>query len=231
MERGARGIRSTFLLLLGLLTLMPAGVAQHSQTLQHDQTLVLTGRSGEIPVARIGGRHFVEVEALTRLANGSLKFNGHQIVLTLPFSGGDAAASPAASHAPSGFSKDFVKAGIEQMAVIREWRSTLTTAVKGGYPINEHWTESFRARAQQSLLLATVTASTESDHKAVQLLTNEFNNMKALCDRFLETSKSHTYIPTTALDNDPLDQKILDCAHSLAAMAASNQFEDNGSCR
>jgi hypothetical protein len=63
------------------------------------------------------------------------------------------------------------------------------------------------------------------------LLNNEFNNMKKLSDRFVEANQSRTYVPPTALDNDPLDQKILSCAHSLAAMAANNQFVDDGSCQ
>jgi hypothetical protein len=54
--------------------------------------------------------------------------------------------------------------------------------------------------------------------------------MKKLSDRFAEAKKSRTYVPTDALESDPLDKRILGCAHSLAAMAASNQFIDDGSC-
>jgi hypothetical protein len=54
--------------------------------------------------------------------------------------------------------------------------------------------------------------------------------MKALTDRFLAANRSRTYIPTHALDNDPLDQRILNCGHALAAMAANNQFVDDASC-
>jgi len=39
-----------------------------------------------------------------------------------------------------------------------------------------------------------------------------------------------TYIAPDALENDPLDKKIVNCAHSLGAMAASGQFHDDGSC-
>jgi len=31
--------------------------------------------------------------------------------------------------------------------------------------------------------------------------------------------------------NDPLNKKIINCAHSLAAMAANGQFVDDGSCQ
>jgi hypothetical protein len=39
-----------------------------------------------------------------------------------------------------------------------------------------------------------------------------------------------SYIPRDALKNDPLDQKIITCARSLAAIAASGEFQDDASC-
>ena len=90
---------------------------------------------------------------------------------------------------------------------------------------------SFSDRAQHDLRLVSLAASTESDKNALHLLTNEFNNMKQLSDRFVEANKSRTYIRTDALENDPIDRRILNCGHSLAAMAASGQFVDDGSCQ
>jgi len=199
---------------------------------QQSHTVVLSGHSGELAVVQMGGRNYVELEALARLANASLSFRGNQIVLSLPTSNSSGETSGVRTSEPAspGFSKEFLKAGIELMSAIREWRSTLTNAVQRGFPITEDWITAFSTRAQSSLRLATVAASTESDRNAVQLLTNEFNNMKKLSDRFLKANESRDYISPNALDNDPLDQKILNCAHSLAAMAANNQFVDDGSC-
>jgi len=192
---------------------------------QHNRTLAVTGHSGEIPVTEMGGRSYVEIEAFTRLANGSLSFRGNQIVLILPPSNANA------TTAAQGFTKEFLKAGIEQMSVIREWRSTLINAVQRGFPITGDWMTSFSDRAQHNLRLVSLAASTESDKNAFQLLTNEFNNMKQLSDRFVDANKSRTYSGTDALENDPLDRRILDCGHALAAMAASGQFTEDGSCR
>jgi hypothetical protein len=195
---------------------------------QQNRTLIVTGHSGEAAVAEMGGHSYVEIEALARLTGGSLNFNGTQIILTLPGSAASASTSTQASS--SGFSKEFLRAGIEEMAVIREWRVTLRNAVQRGYPITEDWVGAFQARAEQSLRLVSLAAATESDKSAFQLLTNEFNNMKSLSGRFLEASRSRTYVAPDTLDNDPLDQRILNCARGLAAMAASGQFTDDGSC-
>jgi len=197
-----------------------------------NRTLVLTGHPQELPVVEMGGRLYVDIEALTRLANGSLSFRGNQIVLTLPATANTPVHSLEAGQSEaSGFSKEFLKAVIEEMAEIREWRSALMNAIRHGHPVTEDWMGTFHGQARQSLRLVSLAASTESDRNALQLLTNEFNNMKKLSDRFVDAYKSRTYISPNALDNDLLDQKILNCAHSLAAMAASNQFVDDGSCQ
>ena len=221
--------------LLTLLTVvflgsLPLFVIVHAAP--QNRTLLLAGHPGEIPVVEMGGRSYVEIEALTRLANGSLSFRGSQIVVTLPSLGADTPAnhSETDQSAVSGFSKDFLKAAIEEMAVIREWRSTLTNAIRQGFPVTEDWVSSFHAQAQKNLRLVSLAAATESDRNALKFVTNELTNMKKLSDRFVDANKSRTYIATDALKNDPLDQRILNCAHSLATMAANNQFVDDSSC-
>ena len=54
--------------------------------------------------------------------------------------------------------------------------------------------------------------------------------MQQLSDKMLAMRKNMTYIAPDALANDPLDQKIINCAHSLSAMAANGQFHDDGAC-
>ena len=224
LQRGLRLVTLLFFCSLPIFVMVHAA--------PQNRTLVLTGHPGELPVLETGGRSYVDIEALTRLANGTLNFRGNQIVLTLPTGGASAPPTNSETDHPgvSGFSKDFLKAGLEEMAVIREWRSGLINAIRQGHPVTEDWVGTFRAQAQQNLRLVSLAASTDTDRNALQLLNNEFNNMKKLSNRFVEANKSRTYISPNAWESDPLDQKILNCAHSLAAMASNNQFVDDGSC-
>jgi hypothetical protein len=219
-------LQKRFSLLSMLFVVLALQVLTLALFAQQSRTLVVAGHAGELAVVEMGGHSYVEVESLARLANSSLSFRGNQIVLTL---------SPPNAGLPAtgarGFTKEFLKAGIEQMSVIREWRSTLISAIQRGYPITDEWMKSFSDQAQQNLRLVSVAVSSESDKNAFQLLTNEFNNMKQLSDRFVAANKSSTYIRSDAVENDPLDRKILNCGHSLAAMAASGQFVDDGSCQ
>jgi hypothetical protein len=214
----------------GVLLAIP--VMALSQAAQQSRTLVVNGLSGEVNVMQVNGRSYIDLETLARIANGTLGFQGNQITLTLP-GAGSAAAVPAQPPPPAnpGFSKEFLRAGIEEMASIREWRVALTNAVQRGYPITADWMVGYRGEAAQNLRLASVAVTTDSDRNAMQLLTNEFNNMKMLSDRYVQKNQNMEYVSPDSLNNDPLDQRILACAHSLASMASSGQFVDDGSCQ
>jgi hypothetical protein len=202
-----------------------------AQVVRQTRTLFVNGHSGDTAVVEIEGRSYVELEALVRIANGSLRFNGNQISMTLPAGAGGSEHASSTPPASPGFSKEFLRAGIEQMAVIREWRIALTNAIERGYPVTEDWVGAYRSQATQNLRLASVAVSTDADRNAVRLLGSELNNMNKLNQRFLDANQSMTMVPTDALKGDPLDQKIVNCGHSLAAMASSGQFVDDGSCQ
>ena len=180
----------------------------------------------------IDGRSYVDLESLARIANGTLGFSGKQITLTLPSSAAGTASAVALPSPPanSGFSKKFLRAGIEEMVLIREWRSALVNSVENNYPIQEDWVESYRGRASTSLGLASVAASTDSDRSAGQLLSNEFDNMKALSVKLLAERKMIHIVSPENLNDDPLNQNILTCARSLVSMVVGGQFVDDASC-
>jgi len=104
-------------------------------------------------------------------------------------------------------------------------------AVEHSYPLGADWLGSFRAQAQQALRLAGVAARTDQDKQAFQLLTNEFNNMSKLSDKYLQMTVNMNYIAPNAISNDPLDARLVACGHSLASMASARQFVDDGSCQ
>jgi hypothetical protein len=220
---------NSWLVLAALLTLPIFALAQ---AVQQNLMLIVNGRTGVVTIVQLNGRSYVEIEALARVASGSLSFKGNQITLTFPASSESTvpALSPATEPANQGFSREFLRAGIEEMSAIREWRSVLTNAVEHGYPISEDWLTVYRNQAAKNLTLASVATSTDSDRDALGLLTNEFNNMHRLSNTILESHKSMDYVSPTTLTDDPLDQRIMNCAHSLASIVAGGQFQDVTSC-
>jgi hypothetical protein len=215
-----------------LVTVLAAAELVSSQAGQQSPRLLISGQSGQVPVLQIKGRSYVDIDMLARLANGSLRVNGNQITLTIPASsaGTPTPPFPGSQPASSAFSKDFLKAGVEEMTVIREWRTALVSAVQNGHPVTDEVVASYRGQATTNLRLASIAASTDSDHAAVQLLSNELDNMQKLSNKFLDARKNMNYISPDALNDDPLHQQILSCARSLVSMAASGQFQDDVSC-
>jgi hypothetical protein len=212
---------------IGLL--IASGLA-FSQAGQQSGTLTVSGHSGQAPVTQINGRSYVAIDALARLMNGSLGYQGSHITLTVQSAGSAAGGVPSGQPTNSGFSKDFLNAGIETMSDIREWRSALLNAVQNGFPVTEAWMANYHAQAVKSLHLTSVAATTDSDRNALRLLSKELDHMQQLGNKVLAARKNLSYITPDILQKDPLDQKVLNCARSLAAMVASGAFQDDGSC-
>jgi hypothetical protein len=220
--------------LLPLIFKCHAGLAQAtSQT----KTLVVNGKAGETTVVQINGRPYVDLETLTRIADGSLVFQGNQITLTLPVvSAGTATANSDGDHpaTQAGLSRDFRIAAIETLAQMREWASTMANAIQNGYPMTESWAADHREKAATSLRQASASVSTDSDHDALALLTNEFHNMEAWSSEMIEAKKNMAAakysMSSDALRNEPLAQKIIQCGHFLGAMLGSGDFKDDLSC-
>ena len=205
-------------------------------------TLIVNGRSTDVPVIYVGGHPYVGLEALANTLNGSVSSSGVKVALSLPPSSANCAPSPTmvppanepvpvqpAPHTP-GFSREFLNAGIEQMSSLREWHTALQTAIQNGIPLSEDLLQPYRAQANKNLHLVSVAATSPADRDAYQLLNNVYLNMNKLADKYLSMRASVTYIAPDALQNDELNQRIITCGHFLGAMVASGQFSDDGSC-
>jgi|HubBroStandDraft_1064217.scaffolds.fasta_scaffold55534_2 hypothetical protein len=227
---------------LAAMLLVVTGIAL-AQDANQSRTLIVNGQSANVPVIQVNGRSYVDLEALARAANGSLSFSGNMIALTLPGSPANSPTNspantsttlaPVPATAPAsnpGFSQAFLTAGIEQMSTLREWHAALAAAIQNGTPVDAGWLAPYRDQAATNLRLASVAIQTNSDRRAFQLLTNEFQNMAKLADRYIAKRANLSYISPDALQNDDLNQRIVACGHSLGAMAASGQFVDDGSC-
>ena len=216
---------------LMLLVLLLAPESTFSQAPTPIGSLTVSGHPGQAPVVQVDGKSYVEVESLARLTNSTIGFQGNQITLTLAApSPAPVATPPARPPVRTGFSRDFLRAGIEEMTVIREWRIAIVNAVQNNYPISEDWVSGYRRTADSKLQLASAAASTDSDRSGAALLGNEFTNMQKLSDKYLNLHKNMTYISTNSFDNDQLDQQVLECSRGLASLAANSQFEDVPTC-
>ena len=218
-------IRKSVMLLTILLLPLLVLVAQETSA------LLIEGQQGQARVIQVQGKNYVEVEGLARITGGSLRSAENQIILTLPGGANTAPQTEQSARAAAALSRPFLSAGIETMREILEWHAALKTAVERGYPLSDVGFGNFRRQIQSSLKQTEAAASTDVDQRALPLLSNEFNTMDALTDKYLKVAASRDYLAPNSLNSDPLDQKLLTCWQSLASMASSNQFVDDGSCQ
>jgi hypothetical protein len=221
-----------FLLLLISLCHMSS-----AQTNPQTKTLVVNGRSGDAGFVQLNGRTYVDVETLARIADGSLAFRDNQVTLELPASHSTTPPTESPADHPAaqtGLSRDFRTAAIETLAEVREWASTTANAIQNGYPITQNWAVDYREKAATSLRKTNATASTESDHSALALLTTEFQNVETWSNDLIEARSKMDAAKYTmssdALRSEPLSQKIITCGHFLGTMLGSGDFKDDPSC-
>ena len=135
-----------------------------------------------------------------------------------------------------GFSREFARAGIAQLAEMREWKGAISSAIRSGVAggnwlaplLKEH-----RARAAESLSLASVAAKTESDLKALELLKSEFTNLgewDTEAQATIQSLNAEKSINPLAAQSDPLLAKISECGNFLNAMLVGGEFADSTSC-
>src|SRR5215813_3315190 len=83
--------------------------ATSEQAEVQNKALLVNGHAGEVPVLVVGGRTYVDLQALAQVANGSLTFQGDQVIVTLP-SGSPSSTSGASDQTnSSALSRDFMK--------------------------------------------------------------------------------------------------------------------------
>ena len=234
-------MRSKFRYLLLTTSLLLAHPSLNlAQGDQQPRVLVIDGHAGQAAVIQKDGRAYVDLQSLVEIANASLSFKANQIVLRMRASDsnppaadglGDAAHSPADNSA---LSREFMRAGIEGFATMREWASTMANAVQNNYQITEDWAANYREQAANNLRLASAAASTEGDRKALQLLTNEFEAVHEWSNKLVEAKKSMNTakyaLSPDALRDEALSQKIISCGRFLAKMLGSSTFQDDPSC-
>jgi hypothetical protein len=216
--------------------MLMSAVMALSQTQVERETLSVQGYQGQATVIRNHGRVYVDVQDLARITRGSLSFEEDRIILTLAPSDASEPARDVATKA--GFSHAFIKSAIEAMASIREWGGMMQVIVENGYPVGKamagNTIRAYQGRAADSVALASAAASTEDDHRGLELLRNEFNNLQAWAESFVDARNSLSAVNLTTsehpLKDDYEAQKIMSCGQFLGQMYAGGTFEDDASC-
>jgi len=217
---------------LSLFSLLFAPGMAWAQAQPQSTTMVVNGKAGQVPAIVTNGRTFVDVDALARLANGTISYSDNSIALTLPSASASATEAPAADD--SSLSHGFMKAGVEEMALLREWGAAVAYAIQNGYPIQPAWAANYQQKAGQGARMAEIAATTAGDKQALQLLTNEYHGVREWSDKLVEASKNMNTAKYSMspgkLKDEPQSQKLIACWQFLSSMLSGGSFQDDASC-
>lgn len=204
---------------------------------KQDREVTVNGQTGRAEVIEQSNRIFVDLAALARIGHGTLSYQGNQIVLTIPETVGkesDRGISEPIHSNPNALSQDFMRAGIESIAQMREWASTLAYAIQNGYGVTDQWVAGYRDQAGQALLVTQGLITTDGDRQAFELLKHEFESVRQWSDQLVEAKKkmdtAKYSTSANALRDEPLSQHIITCGHFLARMLGGSVFQDDASC-
>lgn len=219
-------MKMTIALIATILTALPMLQTNgNAQAPKKGSTLVIAGHPGEAPLVEVNGKSYVEVETLALLTKGTLSFRANQVILTL----NAANPEPLAPQKPA-LSRAFIQASVEELSVIREWRSAIVNAVQTNVPLDEDWIATRHRLADKNLALASAAAATDEDHSAYPLLSAEYNNMQKLSDLYLAFRSQSKFISPESFGNGPLEDQIQSCAQGFASMTESHEFLDQAAC-
>lgn len=211
-----------------LLALAGNGLGQ-----TQEERFSINNEARDAKIVQMNGHEYVDVEDLARITNGFLCFQQDRVVLFLPAPENETTTHARPPAREERLSKDFMRAGIEAAASMREWSSTLAYLLRYGIPVGDAMVP-YREKALEELSVASVAASTASDQNALQLLSNEFQNSSTWSDDLVKARNAafagEYAMNDHALSTDSLFQKVSQCGSFLGAMLASGRFEDNNAC-
>jgi hypothetical protein len=224
------------LVCLCTIFLLFVSIATSGQVAEQFRTLVINEQSGKVAVVQLGSRMYIDLKQLVQIAHGSISYEGSRMVLDVSCASSNPPpiATESEQSTNVGLSREFARAGVEEISLLREWASALANAVQNGYPVADSWLAGYRGQAQRGLAMSSTAVSTDADRNGYQLLNNEFENVQAWSNKILEARKSMNAakyaLSPDALKDDPLSQKITSCAHFLGQMLISGKFQDDHSC-
>jgi len=218
------------------LILLLVSTVTSAQAAEEFRSLVINDLSGKVVVMEVGGKTYVDLKRLVQIGHGSMEYRGNQIVVSLSCSSMDTPTKTTEEEQSTSLrlGREFTKAGIEEISLLREWASSLANSLQNGYPISENWVAGYRAKAHTGVGIVSAAVSTEGDRSAAELLNHEFETVQEWSNKLMEARKSMDTakyaISPDALRNDPLSQKIVTCGRFLGQMLASGSFQDDSSC-
>ena len=178
---------------VAILTFLAASA--FAQNKLEKRTLVLNGHTGDITIFMVDGQPFINARTLVDIGHGNYALNGNTIILNFesattcaptaqpatppPTQVPAPAAAPVAPQpASNALSNAFMGAAIQELAILKDWRSYMAYGITKGIPGDGSRMVLNQNKAIAALNLAqSVPHPTDADRSALPLLKTDFDNV------------------------------------------------------
>jgi hypothetical protein len=130
--------------------------------------------------------------------------------------------------------QSFSKAALTALADIYRWKEKARIDAKSSIPPNPNAGELLKTRAYEEVRQAQLSAKSQGDQKAGNLLQQHFNQVNAWISQLIDERKnldaSNTMDPG-AVDNNPALININECEKSFNAMLGHGTYTDIVTCQ
>jgi hypothetical protein len=207
------------------------------------RTLVVNGKPMAGGVTELQGRTYVDLQMLSQALGATLTVEPDKITLAVNTAPAAAPSSPAgssnttrAASVPSGsehLSVNFRSAGVIALGEMRQWQGAVESVIRYAVPVVGTWPQDYRDQVETATNQAKVFAITDDDQNALQLLQNNFANLRAWSDTVIADRtnlNASRFVDPDALKKDTALAKVADCSRFLGGMITSGVYSDNPNC-
>ena len=150
------------------------------------------------------------------------------------WSSATSAAAQPEEDGPAKLSPDFARAALTAALKMQLTEHRVENTIKKGYPLIDFWIQTDLDGIDDSLRVATLSVTNDSDRQALQQLENQSSRLHLWSDRLIDANRNlrlgDYFMSASVLDNDERFQSSVACTKFLVSMLASRRLADDNSC-
>jgi hypothetical protein len=135
---------------------------------------------------------------------------------------------------PVKMSPDFAVAGLNAAFKMENTERKIENSIRRGFPLGEFWIQDDLATIDDSLKLAELSATNDTDRQALRELEKQSTRLRLwsnwLIDQNRNLALTDYYISASKLDNDERFVNSVACTKFLVSMLSSRTLAENSSC-
>ena len=131
-------------------------------------------------------------------------------------------------------SPDFAASALTATFRMQATERKIANSIRRGFPLGEFWIQNDLEGIDESLRVAALSVTNESDRQALQQLENQNSRLRQWSDWLMDANRNlrlgDYFMSESVLENDERFQNTVACTKFLVSMLASRRLKEDSSC-